>query len=232
MTVDHTVAQAYAATYRGSGTDVPGIEDTDAPELSALIGAQRELARRRRVSETLVKVIPAEHPGGFGPALQIVTDQADMLMDSVTVLLHRVGVGYVGLMHPVMRARRDADGTLLEVRPREGSGPSDSESSSPGSIVLDESWIHIQLPRSVDRPGLAEAVRLLPMVVSDARQVARDSAALAAALEALAGDVAADSGARFGGPDRTESPTAGSRATSVSVRTSVGTHADTGVPRV
>ena len=117
MTVDHTVAQAYAATYRGSGPDVPGVEETDAPELAALVAAQRELARRRRISETLVEVIPAEHPGGFGPALQIVTDQADMLMDSVTVLLHRVGVGYVGLMHPVMRVRRDADGTLLDVRP-------------------------------------------------------------------------------------------------------------------
>jgi len=209
MTVDHTVAQAYAATYRGSGPDVPGVEETDAPELAALVAAQRELARRRRISETLVEVIPAEHPGGFGPALQIVTDQADMLMDSVTVLLHRVGVGYVGLMHPVMRVRRDADGTLLDVRPGDDSEPSDAEPSdaepsSPGSVVLNESWIHIQLPRSVDRPGLAEAVRLLPMVVSDARQVAQDSAALAVALEALAGEVAADSGARFGGPDRVD----------------------------
>ena len=204
MTVDRTVAQAYTATYRGSGPDVYGIEETEAAVLSELIDAQRALAHRRRFSETLVELIPAEHPGGFGPALQIVTDQADMLMDSVTVLLHRVGVGYVGLMHPAMRVHRDADGTLLDVRPGEEPRPSEPEPSSPGSVVLDESWIHIQLPRSVDRRGLAEAVRLLPMVVADARQVAQDSAALAAALGALAADVAADSGARFGGPDRAD----------------------------
>ena len=56
-------------------------------------------------------------PGGFGPALQIVTDQATMLMDSVTVLLHRLGVAYVALMNPVFRVRRGPTGELLDVRP-------------------------------------------------------------------------------------------------------------------
>ncbi len=49
------------------------------------------------------RVYGEDDPGGFGPALQIVTDQATMLMDSVTVLLHRLGVAYVALMNPVFR---------------------------------------------------------------------------------------------------------------------------------
>ena len=187
MTVDRTVAEAYAATYRGSGHEsVAGVP-------AALIDAHRELAHRRRVGETLVAV--TSPVGDAGPALQIVTDQAAMLIDSVTVLLHRLGVAYVALMNPVMRVRRDAEGRLLDVQ--SGAGAQSAESG-----VIDESWIHIQMLESVNRRALAEAVRLLPMVVSDARQVALDSASLANALADLARDIADDDGSRFIGPDR------------------------------
>ena len=197
MTVDRTIAEAYEATYRGPQPGaVPNVDESGALGASvtpALIAAQQKLAHRRRVGETLVEVYSAEDPGGFGPALQVVTDQATMLMDSVTVLLHRLGVGYVALMHPAVRVRRDVDGTLLEVRVDAGeSGPD----------AIDESWIHIRLAKSVDRRALAEAVRLLPMVVADARQVANDSAALAATVQTLADDIDADNGERFRGPDR------------------------------
>jgi len=199
MTVDRTIAEAYQTTYRGPhpGAAVTSIDepvDVDASVIPALIAAEENLARRRRVGETLVEVYGADDPGGFGPALQIVTDQATMLMDSVTVLLHRLGVAYVALMHPALGVRRDADGTLLEVRPDADAGPD----------YIDESWIHIRLSTSVNRRALAEAVRLLPMVVADARQVANDSAALAAALQGLADDIDADTGARFAGPDRAD----------------------------
>ena len=192
MTVDRTVAEAYAATYRGSGPE------TVAGMSAAVIDAHRELAHRRRVGETLVGVTPAADRAG--PALQIVTDQAAMLIDSVTVLLHRLGVAYVALMNPVMRVRRDAEGVLLDVQADCLGQPMGAEPAESG--VLDESWIHIQMSESVNRRALAEAVRLLPMVISDARQVALDSAGLANALADLARDVAADDATRFVGPDR------------------------------
>ena len=113
--------QAYAATYRGphggAGIDVAETAETSATVPPALIAAQQRLAHRRRVGETLVAVIAADDPGGFGPALQIVTDEATLLMDSVTVLLHRLGVAYVALMHPAVWVLRDADGILTEVGP-------------------------------------------------------------------------------------------------------------------
>ena len=121
MTVDRTIAEAYEATYRGPQPGaVPNVDESGAlgPSVTpALIAAQQKLAHRRRVGETLVEVHSAEDPGGFGPALQVVTDQATMLMDSVTVLLHRLGVGYVALMHPALRVHRDVDGTLLRAHP-------------------------------------------------------------------------------------------------------------------
>ena len=167
------LARAYAPD---TGTVVP----------AELIAAHRALAGHRRPGDTLVEVYGATEPGGFGPALQIVTDQADTLMDSVTVLLHRLGVAYVSLMHPVLQVRRDADGALLDV------------TAETSADAIAESWIHVQLAESVDQRALAEAVRLLPMVVADARQVAGDSAALAAALGVLAARIEADPG-RFPG---------------------------------
>ncbi len=196
------LAQAYAATYRGphGGALHTGAQIAATPEVpSALVHAHQQLAHRRQPGETLVAVRAADDPGGFGPALQIVTDQADMLMDSVTVLLHRLGVAYAALMHPAVRVRRDADGTLTGVEPA-GAEPSSAAGADPGSI--DESWIHIQLAPTANQRAVDEAVRLLPMVVADARQVAQDSAALSAALLDLAHEIAADDGTRFPGDNR------------------------------
>ncbi|MDA0251240.1 MAG: NAD-glutamate dehydrogenase [Actinomycetota bacterium] len=189
--------RAYASTYRGphGGAGLGGAEtaDTVTAVPPALIAAQQRLAHRRLAGETLVAVTAADDPAGFGPALQIVTDEASMLMDSVTVLMHRLGVAYVALMHPTVWVRRDAEGTLTEFGPAGGEGPAGT---------IEESWIHCQLSETVDQRALAEAVRLLPMVVADARQVAEDSMALTAALQRLAHEIAADDGTRFPGPDR------------------------------
>ncbi|KDF01464.1 NAD-glutamate dehydrogenase [Mycolicibacterium aromaticivorans JS19b1 = JCM 16368] len=213
MTVDpkvtESLGEAYLATYRGPHGGAPDVDATDTGPLVAtaaeqavpheLIAAQERLARDRSVGETLVAVYPGDDPGGFGPALQLVTDQAAMLLDSVTVLLHRLGVSYVALMNPVFRVRRSATGELLDVRPA-----SIDEPAGPESDGIDESWIHVQLSPSVNRKALAEAERMLPMAVADARQVALDSTALSAALHDLARDIDTDEGTRFVGPDRSD----------------------------
>lgn len=197
---------AYVATFHGPHGDAPETA-SDAADTGpmihagfsrvvprALIDAHARLAHRRHDGDTLVGVYAANHPGGFGPSLQIVTDQATMVMDSVTVLLHRLGVAYTAVMNPVLAVRRGHDGTLLDVRP----GP--AETTGPGAV--DESWIHVQLSPSVDPNALAEAQRMLPLVLADARQVAQDSAALNAVLRDLADELSVDSGARFAGADR------------------------------
>jgi glutamate dehydrogenase len=212
MTVDprttESLGEVYLATYRGPHGGAVDV-DTDAADTGPLVAAAAEravpptliaaherLAQVRSVGETLVAIYPSDDQGGFGPALQIVTDQASMLLDSVTVLLHRLGVAYVALMNPVFRVRRSPTGELLEVRPlADDADRSDSQG-------IEESWIHVQLSPSVNRKALAEAERMLPMVVADARQIALDSGALSAALHDLARDLDADSGTRFAGADR------------------------------
>lgn len=198
--------EAYLATYRGPHGGAPHSEadstdtgpmariSTDDVVPAALVAAQERLAHGRAPAETLVAVYGGDDPGGFGPALQIVTEQATMLLDSVTVLLHRLGVAYVALMNPVFQVRRSASGELLDVRPQ----PADPDLAN----GFPESWIHVQLARSVNRKALAEAQRLLPMVVADARQVALDSVSLSEVLQNLAHEMDADTGIRFASPDR------------------------------
>ena len=180
------MAAAYQASDHGprEGDGGPNPESVT----PAVIAAHHRLARLRRPGETSVAVYGPDDPAGFGAALQVVTAEATTLLDSVAVLLHRLGIPYTALMAPVFPVRRDSAGQLLEI----GGGPD----------ALDESWIHVQLLPTADRRALAEAERLLPMVLSDARQVTEDSAALATALGELADAMDADDGSRFPGPDR------------------------------
>ncbi len=199
------LARAYVATYHGPHGDAPTVETTTGPmDMSAagklmspeLLSAHYRLGRQRRVGETVVQVYAEDDPGGFGPAMQIVTDYATLLMDSVTVLLHRLGVAYKAIMNPILRVRRSPTGELLDIRPA-----AEADNSQEG---IDEAWIHIQLAGSVDPKVLAEAERLLPRVLADARQVAVDSRALTGTLLGLANELDTDPEGRFPGPDRAD----------------------------
>ena len=148
------LAHAYLATYRGPH-DAPAADssvtlpvDMSSRQMigPALVTSHHRLGRNRPVGETRVAVYGSDDPAGFGPALQIVTDFTPMVMDSVTVLLHRFGVSYTAIMNPVFRVRRSPDGELLDVRPREDVGASREG--------IDESWIHVQLGQSADSRAL------------------------------------------------------------------------------
>ncbi len=108
------LAHAYLATYRGPH-DAPAADssvtlpvDMSSRQMigPALVTSHHRLGRHRPVGETRVAVYGSDDPAGFGPALQIVTDFTPMVMDSVTVLLHRFGVSYTAIMNPVFRVRR------------------------------------------------------------------------------------------------------------------------------
>jgi glutamate dehydrogenase len=194
------ISKSYIETYRGPHDKEPGANETGPIDLTvaaaivtpALLGAHYRLGRHRPHGESCVAVYPPDDPAGFGPALQVVTDHGGMLMDSVTVLLHRLGVSYTALMTPVFEVHRSSTGELLSIDPK-----------APGaSNYVGEAWIHIQLLPSVDRKALAEVERVLPKVLSDVQQVAADAAAIIAALSDLAANVEANTDGHFSAPDR------------------------------
>ncbi|HZA09597.1 NAD-glutamate dehydrogenase [Mycobacterium sp.] len=198
--------QAYVENYRGPQGDALAPQDagmtgpvqmrarrTMSPELLA---AHRRLGRCRKPGTTNIAGYGEDDPGGFGPALQLVTDEAPMQMESVTVLLSRFGLAYLGIMNPVFHVHRNDEGELLDIR-----------LANPGQGGLDgiaEEWIHVQLAPGVDRRAIAEAQRLLPSVLTDAQQVARDTEAMRAALWGLADALDSATSARFQAADRYE----------------------------
>ncbi|WP_408633352.1 NAD-glutamate dehydrogenase [Mycolicibacterium arenosum] len=198
------VARAYLATYQGPHGDAPAADASVTAPIDAagagrlvspaMLAAHSALAQRRKVGETKVAIYPIDDPKGVGPALQLVTDQSAMLMDSVTVLLHRLGVAYTAIMNPVFRVRRDPSGVLLDLAPA-------ADPAAPRDAA-EESWIHVALSGSSDPKAVAEAAHLLPSVLADARQVAIDAGALSATLVGLANALDADHEGRFPGYDR------------------------------
>ncbi|BBX62516.1 NAD-specific glutamate dehydrogenase [Mycobacterium saskatchewanense] len=193
------ISNAYIESYRGPHSDEPGTAtgpvDLTVPATivsPGMLGAHYRLGERRPAGESRVAVYAPDDPAGFGPALQVVTDHGGMLMDSVTVLLHRLGVAYAAIMTPVFDVRRDPAGDLQSVEPK----PADA------SQYVGEAWIHVQLEPSVDSKGLVEVERLLPKVLSDVQQVASDASTLISTLCDLASEVEANAGGRFSAPDR------------------------------
>ena len=142
-----------------------------------MLRAHYRLGQRRPPGESCVCVHPADDPAGFGPALQVVTDHGGMLLDSVTVLLHRLGVAYAAHDDPGVRGASQPGG-----RPARASNRKRPARRS----TTDEAWIHVQLSPSVDSKALAEVERLLPKVLADVQQVAADAAAMIATLNDLA----------------------------------------------
>lgn len=195
----HRLAVAFLSTYRapqadGSGMGATGPQAAGVAERlvsDGTVAAQYALGSHRAPGQTKVEVYPGD--ADSGPALQIVTEQAAMLVDSVTVLLHRHGIAYPAIMNPVFRVRRDADGTLLDFRPA---------AEATGGDGVDECWILVPVIGAADGSALTEVVRLLPGVLAEARQIGQDSAAMGAALHALANDVATDVDGRFPNADR------------------------------
>src|SRR5581483_1838046 len=178
--------RAYVESYRGPQGDAPVIGDSGltAPIrvraqhvlTQAVLEAHRQLGSARTAGSINIATYAEDDSRGFGPALQVVTDEAPMLMESVTVLLNRLHVAYVSIMCPVFRVRRNSDGVLEDIAPADG----------------------------VDAKALKEIERQLPSVITDARQVARDSAAMRDALRTLADTLDNDTYGRFPAKQRHE----------------------------
>jgi glutamate dehydrogenase len=193
------IVKAYLDSYRGPHGDEPDASETGVDRerpaslvTPAMLAAHYRLGQCRPAGDSCVCVYPADDPAGFGPALQVVTDHGGMLMDSVTVLLHRLGVGYDAIMTPVFEVHRSPTGELVSVEPK-------ADDASP---YVGEAWIYVHLLPFVDRAALDEVDRLLPKVLADVQRVAADAAALIATMGELAAAIDTDAQGHYSAPDR------------------------------
>ncbi|CAM4248704.1 NAD-specific glutamate dehydrogenase [Mycobacterium basiliense] len=193
--VPEWICKAYLDSYRGQADDGARTSEPPASALTvSMLRAHYRLGQQRPPGESNVAVYPADDPAGFGPALQVVTEHGGMLMDSVTVLLHRLGVDYTAVMTPLFEVRRSDTGELLGVEPK----------AADTSRYVGEAWIQVQLSPSVEAKTLTEVEQLLPRVLADVQRVATDASAMIATLAELAAAVDSDPEGHYSAPDRTD----------------------------
>src|SRR2546425_4403083 len=114
-------------------------------------------------------------------AIEIVSDDMPFLVDSVTMEVNRQGLTLHLLIHPVLRALRDAKGELLSI--------SQPNESSEGRL---ESFMHIEVDRQTDPARLAELEAGIAKVLADVRAAVEDWKPMQARMAEIAERLSAD----------------------------------------
>ncbi|WP_307810967.1 NAD-glutamate dehydrogenase [Tomitella cavernea] len=197
------VVEALTARYRQThtGIGVPGRLDSEMARHHVRLGLTRA------AGEALVslRLLPGandgreesgEHPAGA--VLQVITDDAPFLVESLIALLGSTGIAVDHIVHPILRVRRDGDGRLVAIegdatmREDRGAasgahthGPTQGGADDGGRV---ESWIHLELaglPSDLRR-DVEHRVRAL---LADIGWVVEDTTAMHDIMGAVADDV-------------------------------------------
>jgi glutamate dehydrogenase len=140
-----------------------------AVQLAAVAYAHATLALNRPQGRALVKVTES--------AVDIVTDDMQYLVDSVTTELNRHRADIDVIVHPLLRVGRDVTGAMRGVRALNGG-------NEPGELT--ESWIHVEIGRPGDRVEPQQLASDLRRVLEDVRVVVEDLAKMMSSAVELA----------------------------------------------
>ncbi|MUL39978.1 NAD-glutamate dehydrogenase [Streptomonospora sp. PA3] len=166
---EHT-ARFLGHYYRHVATEE--LQERDPAEVCGPAASHLEFAQHRPQGRAKVRVYtPERERDGWETGhsvVEIVTDDAPFLVDSVTMELGRRGIGYDLLIHPQLRVARDVAGTLREVEPPSGADPG-------GPSPLRESWMHLEIDRLSGPAAHKELTADLERVLSDVHSVAEDA---------------------------------------------------------
>jgi glutamate dehydrogenase len=108
--------------------------------------------------------------------VQVVTDDMPFLVDSVTMELNRHELSTHLIVHPQLKICRDVTGRM------QGMGDGDG-------LVLEESWIHIEIDRQTDRAVLADLEKDLQRVLNDVRAAVEDEDKMRSLARTIAADL-------------------------------------------
>ena len=130
--------------------------------------AHYNLARTRTPGAPSIRVYNPTFEGdgwqSHHTAVEIVTDDSPFLIDSVAMELNRRGFGVHLIIHPVVIVRRDDEGRLLEVLPRDA----DAEEAIPESVI------HAEVARHTYPAELHELEGDLRRVLGEVRAAVED----------------------------------------------------------
>ncbi len=156
-------AQAFTAQFLGRiAADELAVRS--AADWSALVLGMLEFMRERRVGSAKVRVIsPAAGERGTSRTLvEVITDDAPFLVDSVGMAIGRAGLRIHSIIHPVFRVVRDAQGRLQSVGARE---------SEAGAV---ESAMLFEVDRCPDAGGLESLTQSILSSLDDVRASVAD----------------------------------------------------------
>ena len=197
----------------GLRADVETVESAyfrhvDAGDADCAIAGTSAAVFRRHVELAMVR-LPGQavwriyRPGDgneVGAALQIVTDDMPLLVESVTAMLGRLGVSLSEVIHPIFDVWRDADQRLTHVTPYDVDKRGTDDRKQ-------ESWMHLQLHPSTEAAVLDVIEATVGDVLADVRQVVEDTEAMRVVQNDLAEELdrVADRGSpRFDADDLTD----------------------------
>ncbi|MBV2362119.1 NAD-glutamate dehydrogenase [Streptomonospora nanhaiensis] len=151
---------------------VEELREREPAEVCGPAAAHLAFARHRPQGRAKVRVYTPtrEHDGWDNghTVVEIVTDDAPFLVDSVTMELDRRGIGYAVVIHPQLRVARDVAGHLREIEP----GP---DFDPDGLVPLQESWMHLEIDRRPDPTAQKELAADLERVLADVHNVDEDT---------------------------------------------------------
>ena len=132
------------------------------------------LGRSRRVERPFVRVFsPNAEQGAFSSPhtlVEVVTRDMPFLVDSLSVVFNRAGIGIHLIVHPVLAVERDGRGAMRSVRLAEP-GLSDAAGARPRRV---ESWQLFEIDRQLDAHTIRSIERRLIATLDDVRLAVTD----------------------------------------------------------
>ncbi len=163
---DADLAERFARLYY-SGADTQELAARDPNDLAGAATAHLEFGRRHAGGTATLRVFnPKLEEHGWQSThtvVQIVSDDMPFLVDSATMEINRQGLTLHLVIHPVLRAARDARGELQNIAP-----PGETE------IGRLESFMSLEVDRQTDPARLQEIEQGLQRVLADVAAAVAD----------------------------------------------------------
>ena len=164
-----------------AGVSTQDLRSRDNDQLFGALRSHWRFALTRNSGHSIVRAFSpdAGRNGWDAPVsvLQIVTDDAPFLVDSVAMATRRVGLGIELVIHPVLWVRRNGDGVIETL----------SDSEDP--LARPESFMHFELERTSDDTTLRVLEREVQMTLANVHAGVDDWQLLRARTTELAVEV-------------------------------------------
>jgi glutamate dehydrogenase len=184
VTADQRAALGVFIGHYFGQVDPEDLQERQAADLYGAALSHWNFARRREAGRPRVRVFNptvAEHGWqSTHTIVEIVNDDMPFLVDSVTMEVNRHGLTLHLIIHPIIAAQRDAEGTLLAV------GAAAEAAREAGSPAPRESFIHVEVDRVPDAAAQEALAADVARVLGDVRLAVSDWPKMQECLLAIA----------------------------------------------